>query len=140
MVALVMLVACGRQADAKTVVEVFLSSREAGDLNGAMSVVAPDATLQAPNQVLYTGAAQISRYLQETMNDYSFELRQAPKAESAHRVSWQDTLYSQVNNRWIGDIAWEAQVTGYKITALRGTVERGASGIICPQCPEGTRI
>lgn len=138
--ALLALTACGPQADAKTVVEVFLSAREVGDVNSAMSVVAPNATLRAPNEVLYKGAGQIGQYLQTTLADYSFELTQAPKIEAAQHVSWQDTIYSQANGRWIGDIAWQAEVTDYKITDLRGTVVRGASGIICPQCPDGTRI
>lgn len=140
MLVVLALSACGPEADAKTVVEVFLSAREVGDVNGAMSVVAPDATLRAPNEVLYKGADQISQYLKTNVRDYSFELTQAPKAEAATRISWRDTLYSQTNGRWIGDIAWEAMVTDYKISDLRGSVVRGASGIICPQCPEGTRI
>ena len=141
------LAACGPQADAKTVVEVFLSAREVGDVNSALTVVAPDATLRAPNEVQYNGATQIGQYLQTTVNAYSFELTQAPKlqapepwAEATALVTWQDTLYSQSNGRWIGDLTWEAHVADYKITQLRGTVVRGASGIICPSCPEGTRI
>jgi len=37
-------------------------------------------------------------------------------------------------------LAWDATVSHDKITDVRGQVVRGASGIICPQCPEGTRI
>jgi hypothetical protein len=138
--ALLALAACGPQADSKTVVEVFLSAREVGDVSSAMSVVSPNATLRAPNQVLYKGADQITKYLQTTLNDYSFELTQAPKLEAPEHVSWKDTLYSQANGRWIGDIVWEAVVSDDKISDLHGTVVRGASGIICPQCPEGTKI
>jgi len=139
MLLLVLLAACGPQADANAVVQVFLSAREVGDVDGALSVVAPDAVMRAPNELQYRGIDQIRQRLQATLSDYSLELTQAPRLDTGH-VSWRDNLYSLANARWVGELAWEADVTDFKITNIRGQVIRGASGIICPLCPEGTRI
>lgn len=134
------LAACGPPADSLTVVQVFLSAREVGDVSSAMSVVAPNATLNAPNRLLYRGSEQIGQWLRSTLNEYSFQLTDAPQAVSPGHVIWRDNLYSQANNRWVGELAWDATVSHDKITDVQGQVVRGASGIICPQCPEGTRI
>jgi hypothetical protein len=133
------LAACGPQADAKAVVEVFLSSREVGDIEGAMSVVAPDVVMRAPNELQYKGLPQVRQWLQASLNEYSYQTVSAPKMNGAD-VTWRDNLLSQSGGRWVGEIEWQATVTDLKITALNGKVIRGASGIICPQCPPGTRI
>ena len=133
------LAACGPQADAKTVVEVFLSARDSSDLDGAMSVVAPDVVMRAPNELEYRGAPQVRQWLQATMQDYTYELTQAPRLAGSE-VDWRDNLYSQAGSRWVGEIEWQAQIANLKITSISGRVIRGASGIICPQCPPGTRI
>jgi hypothetical protein len=132
-----MFAACGPRADARTVVEVFLSSREVGDLDGAMSVVADEVTVRAPNELQYKGAGQARQWLQATLNDYSFQMAEPPRMDGG-RVLWRDNLYS--GSRWVGEIGWEADVADLKIKTITGRVIRGASGIICPQCPPGTRI
>ena len=131
--------ACGPRADAATVVQVFLSSRDVRDIDSAMSVVAPNATMRAPNELQYSGGEQIRRWLETTLNDYSFELTQAPQASGTH-VSWRDNLYSNTGKRWVGEIAWDVSVTGIEISSIDGRVVRGASGVICPSCPPGTKI
>jgi len=133
------LAGCGPQPDAKTVVEVFLSSREVGDIDGAMSVVADDVIMRAPNELQYKGLPQVRQWLQASLNEYSYQLSSAPKPSGAE-VTWRDNLYSQSGGRWVGEIEWQASVTELKIMTINGKVIRGASGIICPQCPPGTRI
>jgi len=131
--------ACGPKADAKTVVEVFLSSRDTHDVDGALSVLAPDAALRAPNELQYTGAQQIRQWLQGELNNYSFQISAQPKMEDG-RVTWHDNLYNFAGDRWIGEIAWTAEVADMKISALQGRVVRGASGVICQTCPPTTSI
>ncbi|HEY8693608.1 MAG TPA: nuclear transport factor 2 family protein [Chloroflexota bacterium] len=136
---LLALTACGPRADAKTVAEVFLSAREVGDVEGAVSVMSPEVVMRAPNALEYRGLAQVRQWLQASVSDYSYQLTEAPTLSGAH-VSWRDNLYSLTGSRWVGELAWEVSVTDLKITAISGRVVRGASGIICPQCPPGTRI
>ena len=136
---LLLLTACGPQADAKAVVDVFLSSREVRDVDSAMSVMAPNASMRAPNELQYKGVEQIRQWLQNTLNDYTFELAEAPRV-AGDRVSWRDNLYSQDGVRWVGEIEWHAAVAALKIASVQGKVVRGASGVICPRCPPGTRI
>lgn len=137
--AMLLLAGCGPRPDDKTVVEVFLSSRDAHDVDSAMSVVAPNADMKAPNELQYKGVEQIRQWLQATLNDYSFELTQSPRLNGGH-VTWRDNLYSVSGQRWIGEIAWDASVVDLKISTIDGRVVRGASGIICPSCPPGTKI
>jgi len=139
LIVMLALCACGPRADAKTVVEVFLSSREAGDIDGAMSVVAPEVVMRAPNELQYQGGGQVRQWLQATLSEYIYKLSEPP-ALNGNEVTWRDNLYSQSGFRWVGEIEWQAAVTDLKISSIRGRVVRGASGIICPQCPPGTRI
>ncbi|HLG71281.1 MAG TPA: hypothetical protein VK009_12715 [Chloroflexota bacterium] len=134
------LAACGPRPDAKTVVDVFLSSRDVGDVDGAMTVVAPDVVMRAPNELQYQGAGQVRQWLAATLSDYSYKPSEAPRITAPNHVSWRDNLYSQDGARWVGEIEWQASIADLKITFLQGTVLRGASGIICPRCPPGTRI
>ena len=133
------LAGCGPQPDATTVVEVFLSSRDVSDVDGAASVLAPNVTMRAPNEVEYTGAEQVRQWLRTTIAEYKYELIEAPRM-NGNRVKWRDNLSSLDGARWVGEIAWEAAVSDLKITSIDGRVVRGASGIICPRCPAGTRI
>jgi hypothetical protein len=118
---------------------VFLSAREVGDIDGAMSVMSPEVVMRAPNELEYRGVAQVRQWLQASVSDYSYQLTEAPKLTSGH-VTWRDNLYSVSGSRWVGELGWEVSVTDLKITTINGRVIRGASGIICPQCPSGTRI
>jgi hypothetical protein len=136
---LLALSACGPRADAGTVVEVFLASRDARDVDGAMSVMSPEVVMRAPNELQYRGEAQVRQWLQSTLQEYSYQLVEGPK-RSGTQVTWRDNLVSQSGSRWVGEISWDVAVTDLKITAIEGKVVRGASGIICPQCPPGTRI
>ena len=136
---LLALSSCGPEANAKTVVEVFISARDSGDVDGAMSVLAPEVILHAPNELEFRGAAQVRQWLQGTLADYSYQPSAGPTLAGAE-VSWNDNLYSLTGSRWIGEIEWQATISQLKITNLHGRVLRGASGIICPQCPPGTRI
>ncbi len=132
--------ACGPQADAKTVVDVFVSARDTGDVDGAMSVLSPDIIMRAPNEVEYRGPAQVRQWLASTLADYSYKPSEAPKLVNSGEVTWRDNLYSQTGGRWVGEIEWQAGISNLKIDSIRGRVLRGASGIICPQCPPGTSI
>jgi hypothetical protein len=135
------LAACGPQADPKTVVEVFVAARDAGDIDGAMSVVSPDVVMRAPNELQYRGVSQVREWLQATLADYVYRPSELPKSASgASEVTWRDNLYSQSGSRWVGELEWQARIDGLKISSLQGRVVRGASGIICPLCPPGTRI
>jgi len=131
--------ACGGQAAPTTVVDVFLSARDARDVDGAMTVIAAGITMNAPNEVQYRGAGQLRQWLQATLHDYYFERSQTPHLDGG-QVAWRDNLYSLSGQRWVGEIAWQASVRGAQITAIDGRVIRGASGVICPLCPPGTRI
>jgi hypothetical protein len=133
------LTACGPQPDAKTVVEVFLSSRDVSDVDGAASVLAPNVVMRAPNEVEYRGADQVRQWLRTAMAEYKYELIEEPRLNGS-RVSWRDNLSSLDGSRWVGEIAWDVAVSDLKITSIDGRVVRGASGIICPLCPAGTRI
>ena len=133
------LAACGPQPDAKTVVEVFLSSRDVSDVDGAVSVLAPNVVMRAPNEVEYRGADQVRQWLRSTVAEYKYELAEEPRLNGGH-VSWRDNLSSLDGARWVGEIAWDVTVSDLKITTIDGRVVRGASGIICPRCPAGTRI
>ena len=133
------LTACGPQPDAKTVVEVFLSSRDVSDVDGAVSVLAPNVTMRAPNEVEYQGADQVRQWLRTAFAEYKYELLEEPRLNGNH-VKWRDNLSSLDGERWVGEIAWDVSVIDLKITSIDGRVVRGASGIICPRCPAGTRI
>lgn len=137
---LLALTACGPQPDAKTVVDVFLSARDAGDIDGAMSVVAPNVTMRAPNELVYEGPDQVRQWLQATLVEYVYNVSEGPTITTPNDVTWHDNLYSQDGARWVGEIEWQAGVSDLKIATIRGRVIRGASGIICPRCPPGTRI
>jgi hypothetical protein len=119
---------------------VFLSSRDVGDVDGAMTVVAPDVVMRAPNELQYRGADQVRQWLQVTLSEYLYKPSEPPRLGNANEVSWRDNLYSQDGSRWVGEIEWQAGVVDLKINSIEGKVVRGASGIICPRCPPGTRI
>jgi hypothetical protein len=121
------------------VAEVFVSSRDVGDIDGAVSVMSPEVVMRAPNELEYRGLTQVRQWLQASASDYSYQLTEAPKLSSGH-VAWRANLYSVSGSRWVGEIAWDIAVTDLKITTISGRVIRGASGIICPRCPAGTRI
>ena len=136
---LLALSACGPQADAKTVAEVFLSARDVDDVDGAMPIMAPGVVMRAPNELEYRGPAQVRQWLQTNLAEYTYKLSEAPKM-SGSRVTWRDNLYGADGSRWVGELAWDISVTNLEITAIDGRVLRGASGAICPRCPPGTRI
>lgn len=131
--------ACGPQPDAKTVVDVFLSARDVSDVDGAISLLSPDVVMRAPNELEYRGASQVRQWLEASVANYKYELLDAPKLNGSH-VTWRDNLSSLDGSRWVGEIAWDVSVKDLKIDSITGRVVRGASGMICPQCPPGTRI
>jgi hypothetical protein len=131
--------ACGPRPTPRTVAEVFLSSRDVGDVDGALSVMSSEVVLRAPNEMEYKGADQVRQWLRDSTADYRYQLAAEP-IMSGNRVSWRDNLSSISGARWVGEIGWELSVSDLKITAIQGKVLRGASGIICPRCPPGTRI
>src|SRR5437868_11484780 len=87
--------ACGPQADARTVVDVFLAAREVGDVDGAMTVIAPDVVMRAPNELQYRGADQVRQWLRASLSEYVYKPSEEPHLSGSNGVTWRDNLYSQ---------------------------------------------
>ena len=128
------LCACDPTASPLTVADVYLSSRQAGDLDSAVAMFAAGAAVRAPNEVVYTGPAQIRSWLEVTLRDYYYQPQDAP-AQVGDRVFWTENLYSRSSGKWVGEVSSDVQISADHIQSMKSAVVKGASGVICPLCP-----
>ena len=77
-------------------VEVFLNAREAGDVDGALPVVAPDIVMRATNELEYRGADQLRQWLVSTGQDLAvpeFQLQFACWTAGKSRSWWRQKIW-----------------------------------------------